>query len=159
MNNDDLLILADEVNEEKAHLNQVIQDYWHVLVMDDETKVDSVTKLALKNTEVLSKKLKTHSANSAKQAKEVLQNNIPFAMAIIDVVMEKDKAGLDLISWIRKVHNNYHIRLVLRTGQSGQVPDKKVIANYDINDYKEKTELSSTNLLPSPLLVSKLTGI
>ena len=67
-------------------------------------------------------------------------------MAIIDVVMETDKAGLELISWIREEHNDHHIRLVLRTGQPGQAPEKEVIANYDINDYKEKTELTSTKL-------------
>jgi len=146
MNSDDLLIFSDEVDDEKVSSKQTVDDYWHVLVVDDEIEVHSVTKLALKNTEILGKKLKIHSADSAKQAKDILQNNIPFAMAIIDVVMETDKAGLDLISWIREVHNDHQIRLVLRTGQPGQAPEKEVIANYDINDYKEKTELTSTKL-------------
>ncbi len=146
MNSDDLLIFSDEEIEEKDCSKQAVDDYWHVLVVDDEIEVHSVTKLALKNTEILGKKLKIHSADSAKQAKEILQNNIPFAMAIIDVVMETDKAGLDLISWIREIHKDHHIRLVLRTGQPGQAPEKEVITNYDINDYKEKTELTSTKL-------------
>jgi len=146
MNNDDLLVFSDEADEEKAPSKQVIDDYWHVLVVDDEIEVHSVTKLALKNTEILGKKLKIHSADSAKQAKEILQSDIPFAMAIIDVVMETDTAGLELISWIREVYKDHHIRLVLRTGQPGQAPEKEVIANYDINDYKEKTELTSTKL-------------
>jgi len=144
MNNDDLLVFGDE--DEEVPSKQAIEDYWHVLVVDDEIEVHSVTKLALKNTEILGKKLKIYSADSAKQAKEVLQSNVSFAMAIIDVVMETDTAGLDLISWIREVHNDHHIRLVLRTGQPGQAPEKEVITNYDINDYKEKTELTSTKL-------------
>jgi response regulator RpfG family c-di-GMP phosphodiesterase len=35
---------------------------------------------------------------------------------------------------------------VLRTGQPGQAPEERVIVDYDINDYKEKTELDRTKL-------------
>ncbi len=143
---DEILVFTDESDEGKEFCEKSINDYWHLLVVDDEVEVHMVTQLSLKNTEILGKGLKIHSADSAKQAKELLQSNIPFAMAIIDVVMETDKAGLDLISWIREVNENHHIRLVLRTGQPGQAPEKEVIANYDINDYKEKTELTSTKL-------------
>jgi hypothetical protein len=34
----------------------------------------------------------------------------------------------------------------LRTGQPGQAPEHDVIAAYDINDYKEKTELTAQKL-------------
>ena len=146
MNNDQILVFTEESNEKQESDNKSIDDYWHLLVVDDEIEVHKVTQLALKNTEILGKKLKLHTADSAKQAKEMLQTNIPFAMAIIDVVMETDKAGLDLISWIREVNENHIIRLVLRTGQPGQAPEKEVITNYDLNDYKEKTELTSTKL-------------
>ncbi len=146
MNNDDILVFIDDSEEVQEQSSNTIDDFWHVLVVDDEAEVHSVTRLALKNVEILGKKLEIHSADSAKQAKEILQSNIPFAMAIIDVVMESDKAGLDLVSWIREVDKNYHIRLVLRTGQPGQAPEKQVIAEYDINDYKEKTELTSSKL-------------
>jgi len=146
MNNDDVLVFTDESDEDKHFNEESIDDYWHLLVVDDEVEVHKVTQLSLKNTEILGKRLKIHLADSAKQAKELLHSNTPFAMAIIDVVMETDKAGLDLISWIRDVKQNHHIRLVLRTGQPGQAPEKEVITNYDINDYKEKTELTSTKL-------------
>ncbi len=146
MNKDEILVFTDESNDEPGHSEKAIEDYWHILVVDDEVEVHMVTRLALKKTKIFGKNLKIHSADSAKQAKELLQSNIPFAMAIIDVVMETDKAGLELVSWIREVKENHHIRLVLRTGQPGQAPEKEVIANYDINDYKEKTELTSTKL-------------
>jgi hypothetical protein len=32
---------------------------------------------------------------------------------------------------------------VLRTGQPGSAPEADVVRNYDINDYKEKTELTA----------------
>ncbi|MCB1611384.1 MAG: DUF3369 domain-containing protein, partial [Xanthomonadales bacterium] len=38
------------------------------------------------------------------------------------------------------------VRIVLRTGQPGQAPEHEVITNYDINDYKDKTELTAQKL-------------
>jgi response regulator RpfG family c-di-GMP phosphodiesterase len=41
---------------------------------------------------------------------------------------------------------NSFVRIVLRTGQPGQAPEETIIADYDINDYKEKTELTRGKL-------------
>ena len=38
------------------------------------------------------------------------------------------------------------VRIILRTGQPGQAPERKVIVDYDINDYKTKTELTAQKL-------------
>ena len=51
-----------------------------------------------------------------------------------------------LYRWMREDLNNQFTRIVLRTGQPGQAPEERVIVNYDINDYKEKTELDRTKL-------------
>lgn len=144
MNDNDLVTFKKE--DDSSSAEPEFDQYWHLLVVDDDTQVHAVTILALQNVEILGKKLKFHTAESAEQAKELLQKDIPFALALIDVVMETDTAGLDLVHWIRNVNKNGHIRLVLRTGQPGQAPEKEVITNYDINDYKEKTELTSTKL-------------
>ena len=47
---------------------------------------------------------------------------------------------------MRQDLDNQFTRIVLRTGQPGQAPEERVIVNYDINDYKEKTELDRTKL-------------
>ncbi|MBL0029243.1 MAG: hypothetical protein IPO95_09300 [Rhodanobacteraceae bacterium] len=67
-------------------------------------------------------------------------------MMLLDVVMESDQAGLDLVKVIRNELGNRFVRIVLRTGQPGQAPEQDVIANYDINDYKDKTELTAQKL-------------
>ena len=41
------------------------------------------------------------------------------------------------------------IRLILRTGQPGEAPEERVIRDYDINDYKNKTELTAMRLKTS----------
>jgi signal transduction histidine kinase len=38
------------------------------------------------------------------------------------------------------------VRIILRTGQPGQAPERRVIVDYDINDYKAKTELTADKL-------------
>jgi response regulator RpfG family c-di-GMP phosphodiesterase len=60
--------------------------------------------------------------------------------------METDDAGLLLARRIREELHNSIVRVVLRTGQPGQAPEQRVIIEYDINDYKAKTELTTQKL-------------
>jgi signal transduction histidine kinase len=41
------------------------------------------------------------------------------------------------------------VRIILRTGQPGQAPERRIIVDYDINDYKAKTELTADKLFTS----------
>jgi signal transduction histidine kinase len=60
--------------------------------------------------------------------------------------METDTAGLELVEFIRNELKNETVRIILRTGQPGQAPERRVIVDYDINDYKAKTELTADKL-------------
>ncbi len=60
--------------------------------------------------------------------------------------METDDAGLKLVEYIRDELGNRMIRLIIRTGQPGAAPERYVIDNFDIDDYKDKTELTATRL-------------
>ena len=60
--------------------------------------------------------------------------------------MTKDDSGLKLVKYIREELKNQSVRIILRTGQPGQAPEARVIIDYDINDYKEKTELTAQKL-------------
>jgi len=119
---------------------------WKVLVVDDEKGVHQVTTLALKNFTFDNKKLKLFHAYSAAQALEYLVEHSNIAIVLLDVVMESEHAGLGLVKKIREDLNNITTRIVLRTGQPGQAPEREVIQNYDINDYKTKTELTANKL-------------
>jgi len=138
----------DEITEDefKSDDNDTHGKYWHILIVDDEPSVHDVTRLVLKNSVVLDRKLVLHSAYSAQEAKQQLQSGVEFSMAFIDVVMESEHAGLELIDWIRENLENSTIRLVLRTGQAGNAPEERVISQYDIHDYKTKTELTQRKL-------------
>ncbi|QSX31669.1 DUF3369 domain-containing protein [Shewanella cyperi] len=122
---------------------------WKILVVDDEPDVHTVTKLALSRFKLDGRPLSFINAYSGEQAKDILNNEADVAVAFIDVVMESDHAGLELVKWIREELQNRTMRLILRTGQPGQAPEEDVIVNYDINDYKAKAELDSRKLVTS----------
>lgn len=119
---------------------------WRVLIVDDEEQVHTVTNLVLRHFEFEGAKVDFVHAYSNREAQTILRDQPPFAMALIDVVMESDDAGLQLVRFIRETLDDQQVRLVLRTGQPGQAPEEHVISQYDINDYKNKTELTTTKL-------------
>ena len=78
-----------------------------------------------------------------------MRSHPDIAAVLLDVIMETDTAGLDLVEFIRNELKNETVRIILRTGQPGQAPERRVIVDYDINDYKAKTELTADKLFTS----------
>jgi signal transduction histidine kinase/CheY-like chemotaxis protein len=131
----------------KEHLhNRLLEEKWKILMVDDDEEVHSITKSVLKNIVFDNRGLELVSAYNGKDALEILQKEDDFALVLLDVVMETDDAGLIVAKEIRQKLQNSKIRIVLRTGEPGFAPEKEVILNYDINDYKEKTELTASKL-------------
>jgi len=139
-------IFQDEIETDDSAPKK-IDKFWRVLVIDDDDSVHQVTKLVLADTVIEHRKLEMVSAYSSEEAKQILQKDDSFCMAFVDVVMETDHAGLELVEWIRKDHKNQAIRLILRTGQAGTAPEAKVIRDFDINDYKEKTDFTANKMI------------
>ncbi len=126
---------------------QLIADQtWKILIADDEPDVHKVTRMVLHNFTFDGLKLELISAYSGQEAKDIMASRDDIALAMLDVVMEDEHAGLEVARYIREDLHNRYTRLVLRTGQPGQAPENEVIRNYDINDYKDKTELTTTKL-------------
>ena len=119
---------------------------WKVLIVDDESEMHAVTKLALGDLIFQEKDLEFLSAYNGAEAKEMLLQHQDIAVVLLDVVMETDEAGLEVAEFIRNEAGNHFTRIILRTGQPGQAPERDVIVNYDINDYKSKTELTAQKL-------------
>jgi transcriptional regulator with GAF, ATPase, and Fis domain/CheY-like chemotaxis protein len=119
---------------------------WKIAIVDDEQEVHDVTVLALQNVSFCDRQLQFLSARSAREARALLAENMDVALVLLDVVMESDDAGLALVRYIRESLGNEQVRVVLRTGQPGHAPESAVIRNFDISDYRTKTELTSTRL-------------
>ena len=119
---------------------------WKVLIVDDDESVHAVTTNVLKTVVIEDRRLELIHAMSEKEARKKLQEHDDIALALVDVIMETQSAGLDLVNHIRKDLKNDLMRLVIRTGQPNEAPEREIIEKYDINDYKEKTELTVDKL-------------
>lgn len=140
----DQLVFADE---EPAKPRPFRHDCWKVLIVDDEEDVHGITRLVLSEYELEGRGLELYSAYSGAEALGILREHPDMALVLLDVVMETERSGLDLVHHIRNELDNHLIRIILRTGQPGQAPEQRVIIEYDINDYKEKTELTAQKLI------------
>ncbi|HIJ83380.1 MAG: response regulator receiver modulated metal dependent phosphohydrolase [Magnetococcales bacterium] len=125
------------------------QDSWPILVVDDDPDVLAITRISLKDFQFAGRPVRLLFAHSAKEALEIYHREPEIALALIDVVMETDDAGLKLVKTIREDIQDHTIRLIIRTGQPGHAPERLVIDNYDIDDYKNKTDLTSIKLYTS----------
>ncbi len=143
-----LLLADDEAQEPLAS--------WKLLIVDDEPAIHGVTVMVLSGLRFRNRNLSFLSAHSSAEAQRVLEQHDDIALILLDVVMESDDAGLKLVRFIRDDLHNDLVRIILRTGQPGQAPERQVILEYDINDYKEKTELTAQKL--STAVVAALRG-
>lgn len=119
---------------------------WKILIVDDDIEVHHVTKLALSDFTFEGKSLTFISAYSGQEAKQLIQAHPDTAIIFLDVVMETEDAGLQVVKYIREELGNQPVRIILRTGQPGQAPENVVAVSYGIDDYKTKTELTSKKL-------------
>lgn len=145
---DDELQFAEETEVERP------QQSWKILIVDDEVEIHNITKLALSDVTFEDRSLTFLSAYSAAEAQSIMQANADIAIVLLDVVMETDDAGLQLINYIREDLDNFTTRIILRTGQPGHAPEDMVAVNYGIDDYKTKTELTARKLF-----ISIITGL
>jgi signal transduction histidine kinase len=140
--NEDTLLFAEE-SEIRVPGNQI---YFKLLIVDDENEIHVMTKLVLADYMYKGARLKFLSAFNGEEAKMIIKENPDIACCLLDVVMETKDAGLEVARFIREDEKNKKLRIILRTGQPGKAPEKDIILNYDINDYKEKTELTDQKL-------------
>ncbi|OUS74281.1 diguanylate phosphodiesterase [Pseudoalteromonas sp. A601] len=136
-------------HEEEPLTETIPSGYWDILIVDDDPEIHSVTKLALSGVELWGKALRFHHAYSGSEAVELLCGISDVSVLLLDVVMESDDAGLKVVKEVRETLKNHNVRIILRTGQPGYAPEEQVIRNYDINDYKTKTELTRSKLVTS----------
>ncbi|MBF0318268.1 MAG: SpoIIE family protein phosphatase [Nitrospirae bacterium] len=137
-------LFADETEAEAGAPRDT--DKWKVLIVDDEPGVHDATILSLMDVVFDDKELTFLQACSGLEAKALIEANPDCCIILLDVVMETDDAGLQVVRHIRDVLKNGLVRIILRTGQPGQAPEDKVIMQYEINDYKSKNDLTKQKL-------------
>ncbi|MHB2205525.1 DUF3369 domain-containing protein [Methylobacterium sp. CM6257] len=144
MDDDTLTLIPDDLDEV-----QPTAGAWVIAVIDDDPAVHDGTRYALASYTLDGRGLEILTARSAAEARVLLAERRDVAVVLLDVVMETDNAGLELVDYIRRDLRQETVRIILRTGQPGQAPERRIIVDYDINDYKAKTELTADKLFTS----------
>jgi signal transduction histidine kinase len=142
LDNGDNWLLDDPADSEASTPATQTPLPWKILIVDDEKDVHIATRLVIQDIHYKHRGLSLFYACNAQEGFDLIARHPDIALILLDVVMENDQAGLQLVHRIRHELNNHLVRIVLRTGQPGQAPERDVILNYDINDYKTKTELT-----------------
>lgn len=145
---DDAPLFGDTASNQNVEIADV-EEAWKVLVVDDDEQVHAVTRMVLADFELDGRSLEFLHAHSGAEAQSLVDAHDDIAIVLLDVVMESNEAGLETVRYIRDVVKNKNVRIILRTGQPGSAPEQRVIREYDINDYREKTELTSHKLQTS----------
>ncbi|HAT48765.1 MAG: DUF3369 domain-containing protein [Nitrospirae bacterium] len=127
--------------------NSSPKDLWKVMIIDDDLGVHELTSMVLRRFQFEGRGLDLVSGYSGGEAQILMQQHPDTAILLLDVVMEREHAGLDVVRFVREGLQNRQVRIILRTGQPGVAPALDVITQYDINDYREKTELTQEKLL------------
>lgn len=119
---------------------------WKILVADDEEAVHQLMRIVLRDYAFEGQGVRIVDAYSGEEAKALLTAHPDIAVVFLDIVMETNQTGLDIIHFIRKEQQNSIIQIVLQTGQTGIPPEFEIITKYSVNEYLSKVELSSRKL-------------
>ncbi len=145
---DDAIDFADEPIKITGN-NHHGKEPWRILVVDDDDSVHQVTRLILSGHQFQGRSIILDHAYSGKQALEYLTENRDTSLILLDVIMETDTTGLDLVNKVRKKLEMTDLRILIRTGQPGIFNEYQIATDYDINDYIDKSSLTADKLLAS----------
>ncbi|MBF0133880.1 MAG: hypothetical protein HQL75_15010 [Magnetococcales bacterium] len=119
---------------------------WKILVVDDDSEVCLLTSEVLRGFVFEGRPIELISGYSGRESQSLIRQHGDIAVILLDVVMETDHAGLDVVKFIREEYGDKNMRILLRTGQAGQFPEEKIFEMYDINNFLEKSDLTSHRL-------------
>ena len=138
---DDLIPLI----EEPAAVGPV--DPWRVLVVDDVEAIVQITCIVLDGQVVQGRPISTVFASSCAEGVALLASLPPGSvdLALVDMIMESEDAGLRLIRHIRGPLGDRGMRIVIRTGQP-EFDEESQMSALDIDGFIAKTEMDATRL-------------
>ncbi|WP_204336371.1 hypothetical protein, partial [Proteus mirabilis] len=79
---------------------------WKIAVIDDDPAVHDGTRFALSDYSLNGQRLEILSAYSAAEGRKLMAAHGDIAAVLLDVIMETDVAGLELVEYIRNELKN-----------------------------------------------------
>ncbi|MDP4664509.1 MAG: response regulator [Salibacteraceae bacterium] len=138
---DKLNTLGENVEKDAIQKRKV-----KVLVVDDDKDIHTITHLTLSDFEADQWKVDLIDAYSGKEAIEIVSNTNDVMIILLDIVMETEHAGLDVVKYIREELLNEKVKIVVRTGQAGQLTEESVKKGFAINGFQHKASLTANQL-------------
>lgn len=138
---DDAIEFANEPNRDASGASA-----WKILIADDDKAVHAVVRLALANLTVAGRPMQFRDAYHGEQACRVLSGDADIALVLMDLAMEGERSGLEAARVIREAMGNRRVRIVLCTGEIEPALRAGTMAQLDLNDCWQKTELTAHNL-------------
>ncbi len=120
---------------------------WRVLVVDDVEAIVQISCIVLDDQMVEGRPIRTVSAFSCAEAVTLLASLPPgtIDLALVDMIMESEDAGLRLIRHIRGTLGDSRMRIVIRTGQP-EFNEESQLPSLDIDGFISKTDMDATRL-------------
>ncbi|SOC08793.1 HD domain-containing protein [Ureibacillus xyleni] len=141
---DNFQTLFQNYNEDDIHI-----DSWKILIVDEDPTIHDKIKSTLKDVIFEEKPVSLFHAYTANEAKQIICKNDNIALILLDAVLETKDVSLKIIDFLRNELQNNKTRIFLLINQPNQFPIDKVIISQNINDYKEKSELTPQRLFTS----------
>ena len=140
---DGLLVFSDE-GYDTAELSE--HTPLKVLIVDDDVEVHQLSQIVLRDFLYEGVSLEIISAYSAGEAKDIFKSTNNISIVVLDIVMESETAGLDLVRYVRSELKNEAVRIIIRTGDPGYAPEESVVYSYHIDDYRYKQSTTAQQL-------------
>ena len=84
-----------------------------------------MTRMVMKKFEFEGRAVELISAYSGRETIEIMEKQPEVAIILLDVVMENENSGLEVVKKIRDELRNPFVRIILRTGQPGQATRRR----------------------------------
>ena len=111
------LLGAQEISEPSGARNR--PDTWKVIVADDEDEVHAMTRMVLSDYVFEGRRLQFLNAYSGADCMHLMHQHPETAVILLDVVMESDDAGLQVVRRIRARRTDRPPYIILLTAQLG----------------------------------------
>lgn len=141
----DNLIFLDEVEKTEVPF-PTSGEPWKLIIIDDDSAIIRTSVRILQDFNFEGRGVEIITGSSGAEAKLLIAEHPDAAVILLDVIMERDDAGLQVVTYIRDELGNHNVRILLRTGQAGQFDEETVFEKYNINNFLEKADLTSRRL-------------
>ncbi|MBT0585849.1 response regulator [Alteromonas oceanisediminis] len=125
--------------------NDVNQAPWVVLSVEDNPDYQASLVYTIEHMKIRHRPVVVLTANSCEQACAMVLDRSDISVALVDMVMEDDTAGLRFIQYVRHTLHDDAMRMVMLTGEPGIAP-RRLMVECDVDEYWNKSELQNDKL-------------